>query len=384
MKLKPLRKNQGLRRLARAWWVLGCFGLACGGRAGLDEQDLASGPTLQAACDHFSLVYADFWGDPSYPIVSSPGGKLGYRHRQVCMQGARYTNITAQMLEACATGMQAWLDSNKTVSYASACAFPKHGLLAEGAACLDSYQCQSGACSHTGQGAGNFWPTDALFFNPGASCGQCLGGALEAEPCGDESHKTCSSGLFCSATEQLCLPFAGENESCAPYDSTDSAHRYCGADLLCVAGTCIKLGTVPAGGVCGSAGVPVSSSACAEGLFCNDKLVCEVYVPGPAGEGDACESSSDCGADLGCNAYGQCSGRQMAMAPGELCDGYLNYCYLGLCPRTQDSSGPWVCPSILQDGAACDPNDASQSCDAYARCRDGKCQFLTMETCAEN
>ncbi|MEO8799909.1 MAG: hypothetical protein ABI551_18580 [Polyangiaceae bacterium] len=66
-------------------------------------------------------------------------------------------------------------------------------------------------------------------------------------------------------------------------------------------------------------------------------------------------------------------------AQGAACDGDAILCDRGNCKTGGAAEG--VCPTILQDGAACTANSATTACDAIASCFNGTCQLVDPTHC---
>jgi hypothetical protein len=123
-----------------------------------------------------------------------------------------------------------------------------------------------------------------------------------------------------------------------------------------------------AGGACST------TSDCARNLYCKDR-VCTAL----AKEGEACGGQdifTSCESGLTCSE-GKCVRRTYA-APGQPCGSTIR-CEQGSCPFT--GTGQAVCPTILADGAACNPADRTAVCDEFASCVDGKCVMSGTATC---
>ncbi len=111
---------------------------------------------------------------------------------------------------------------------------------------------------------------------------------------------------------------------------------------------------------------------CAFPWVCKSTGVCDTVNA----DDTSCGTSSDCTTDTGCDvATKLCVPVQYAQ-PGEACDGQVQRCEAGYCNLTTG-----LCPTVLTDGATCDPADPAHVCDNYALCFEGICQIPDPATC---
>ncbi len=271
------------------------------------------------------------------------------------------SGVTPAFLNTCSASLKGKCDVETTE-----CKTPA-GTLDDGAACVSHAQCKSKGCARA---------SDAL-------CGKCVPlKALGAE-C-DPATDRCAEGSSCvnqgsttgKGTCKTNPPKLKEGDACG---DASSGSGYCDEGLTCdYAGTkkCVKEGDV--GADCGT-GKP----------SCKSKLVCTGgKCAEPPGEGGACDPASSegvlCKTGLACDGDAKKCVKIVYAKPGEACDYQKTRCAKGSCLGVGFSNGkitPGKCPTILADGATCDPKSKDAACDDFASCKDGKCQIPDGASC---
>jgi hypothetical protein len=269
--------------------------------------------------------------------------------------------LTAGSLEACAkaVGATGCASANLDIPECSA-----QGSLPDGAACNESSQCQSGACSvaSTAADAGPSIP----------ACGVCVPGVAVGQPCatGDK----CAYGAVCAAS--------GAGFACTAVTYGDAGAT---CDLL-AAGCKTGLYCDIQAKQCTSPGA--ADAACTGTQACSPPLTCVAGEGGPvltcqppAPAGGACQIDQDCQAGLGCSpATSQCAAITW-VAPGQTCSA-LQHCLVGFCPIVHGPGGAGgKCPTVISDGQACTRGDASHTCDTFSACLGGICQQPDSVVC---
>jgi hypothetical protein len=226
----------------------------------------------------------------------------------------------------------------------AACDFPA-GKLAAGAACVDDEQCASefckkgdnacGACAALVAIGGVCSPTEQCV--KGADCrdGKCVAEIRNAAggSCDASKSEYCQSGLFCDFTTKTCKAPGAVGAAC-------SSSAPCQRDLSCDA----------------------TSKTCVKATL--------------AAEGQACSGTVRCQSGLVCDPSAAKCAKLTIVAPGGDCSGLLTKCGTGSCNEATNK-----CPTVIPDGAACVVDDASQTCDVFADCLQGKCQFESQVVC---
>jgi hypothetical protein len=299
-------------------------------------------------CDeYFDAITANPCGTgPTLP--DSETARVRSRFERVC---AVYTSlpgstIGGDALEACAAAIQAAGCAGAT-STPAVCAVM--GTLPTGAACNEPFQCQSGVCF---EGAG---PIDA---GPStSSCGQCVAVSALGQPC----QQNCTAGAVCdfdAATPTCVVPTVR-----AAGASCDGLTLLCGAGLYCdTTGTCTAL--LAAGEPCTSGAQCAPPATCPAG---------QCQAPGTAGAG--CEGDEQCVAGLACSVASMTCGAVTWSSSGQPC-GDLTRCLVGACEL-----GTMTCPTVIDDGQPCSPDDPSATCDRYAQCTGGVCVLVDAAIC---
>ncbi|HEY5452295.1 MAG TPA: hypothetical protein VIQ54_26245, partial [Polyangia bacterium] len=97
-------------------------------------------------------------------------------------------------------------------------------------------------------------------------------------------------------------------------------------------------------------------------------------------EGYTCASTIDCAGALACDpATTTCEPAEYGQ-PGAACDTAFHWCWKGSCDIAPGAT-TGVCPIVLPDGSACDPEDTARTCDTYAYCIDGVCKIPDPNSC---
>lgn len=198
---------------------------------------------------------------------------------------------------------------------------PQPGKLANGVACANSNQCQSGFC------------TAAL-----NSCGTCAVPAKSGEAC--SATKLCGLGLSCAGGK--CAPYGAVGAACG------NNLAPCATNLYCKTNVCAA--QLAAGDTCNAAST-VTECNPIQGLFCNGTTrKCEAYKLAAATEA--------CGT---------------VMASTVLCD-TGGYC-------TGTGAANRKCAPAAKEGQPCGPTSAGESCQDPAVCTGAKCAVFNPSTC---
>ena len=245
------------------------------------------------------------------------------------------TGLGADWLHACAESVTRDLCSN--FQFDPHCNLP-NGTIESGKPCESHAQCQTGICSGPGTAG---------------SCGTCSPVLTTGDACipgGPPCNKSavCLQGTCVAAVRH-------DNGASCSVGRSDCKSGICDGKTH----TCVD--PMPAGASC------VSEWDCADGLACSG-FVCTPTV----GMGAACApeigptpSPAPCSRSLVCaRATKTCVAVHLAKA-GEPCDVDATRCEIGTCSGT--------CPTVLADGAPCDPLRAHTTCDFFAECKDGTC-----------
>lgn len=182
----------------------------------------------------------------------------------------------------------------------------------------------------------------------------------------------CAS-LWCAGTEILgndgvVIPGSSQCGQCEGRLSLGASCNYatdvCEQGLSCFDSNCRTTGVL--GDAC------THWSDCTFPLVCRANGACDRVLA----LGDACAASTDCGTDQGCDPATQVCVPFVYALPGMACDGDIHRCERSTCDTTTG-----LCPAVLADGAACDPNDPSTLCDTYASCFGGTCRIVDPRQC---
>jgi hypothetical protein len=321
------------------WSTLGLL-LACRSSSG--------GPAGSASTpcgDYFDAINANPCGTgPTLPDAET--ARLRSRFEQVC---ASYTTlpgsqITGEDIESCAAAIQAGgcAAEGTTPEVCNVL-----GTLPAGGACNENFQCQSGVCFQTAT-VGEAGP--AL-----DDCGKCQ----MVPGVGQSCTTNCAPGAACdtSMTPPTCVAVT----QVAAGATCNGTTTVCGAGFYCDSGgTCAAL--LATGQACGSNG-PCAPPATCLGQTCQ----------APGATGAACGLDSDCAAGLGCGVGSMTCGPVVWASAGQPC-GDLTRCLVGSCNYP-------MCPSVIGDGQACSPDDASSTCDTFSQCTGGACVLDDSAAC---
>lgn len=217
---------------------------------------------------------------------------------------AASTGNNASYVEACVAAYPAWACSDYLlgINTPAACV-PHQGMLANGAACAFSAQCQSTYCS----------------VGTTSVCGTCTQEPRPGDSCATTS---CGPNLNCTKAMTCAAP-AGSG---APCNTTDTP---CQDGLVCVGSTASAMGTcqtavATAGAACNPANKTGPSCDSRQGLSCNSMTkVCDPVTP--AAPSAPCGTMNDdyipCAAEAFCNnAAGMAGTCVPAAADGAACD----------------------------------------------------------------
>src|ERR1019366_6252154 len=283
------------RIAAVAWSSTLGVALACGTSHG--------GPAGGASTpcgDYFDAVRANPCGTgPTLP--DSETARMRSRFEQIC---AGYpslpgSQITGDALEACAAAMQA-------AGCAGAGTTPQVcdvlGTQPAGAACNETFQCQSGACFQTAT-LGEAGSTPNL-------CGQCLAVTSVGQTCAEN----CAQGAACDDT--MSPPTCVAVTQGAAGATCNGKTAVCAAGLYCDStGTCSAFSA--AGQACTSTGECAPPSTC-RGETCQ----------APGATGVACGGVSDCATGLGGSFPSMTCGSVAWAGAGQPCSD-LTRCLVG-------------------------------------------------------
>jgi hypothetical protein len=226
------------------------------------------------------------------------------------------------------------------------------GALREGAVCFTNDQCRSGFCKN-GRALPDGGPTVPTL------CGVCAAALREGEPCG--ANDKCDGDMQCVRGQCELLQKKDPGQPCAdPFNP-------CKPGGVCRDFVCVKAGA--------------AGDACAVNEDCDPSLAClgQKCASRPA-EGGSCDARGQCARGLGCNLEtGKCERPKIVRFPAA-CDAETRICEIGACALAADGK-KGSCPSIIPDGASCDPANKSSVCDDFALCLDGTCQIFNPSLC---
>src|SRR5262245_191567 len=280
-------------------------------------------PSLEDACAHAARVQrarrATCFGFT--PMADEPTQLEREARACTLTSGASGSKFGAPYVEVCAARQELMCETACTT-------FPA-GRRAPGAPCLSSLQCSTLGC------AGTFVVGADGKRNPRTrSCGTCAA-PLEL-------------GQTCNVETDVCQP--GE------------------PGLSCFQGSCRTRG--------GTGSACDRSDDCAEPLVCTSAGACGAAI----GAGEACVTSRECFGEYVCDPTTRVCVNAAYSLPGEACDDDAQRCWIGACD-IPDGATTGVCPIVLPDGSACDPDDAAHTCDSFATCFQGTCQIPDPNSC---
>jgi hypothetical protein len=316
-----------LVRLASFFAAITVPVLACNGQTTL--------PAATACAQYFEARYANpYCGDLLLPATEVAREEA--RFIQICttelgLPGVRATApefaaLAAQLSTACFL-----------VSFGTSYNLPPGDLGAD-AACSDDLQCESQICAWDAPPDGGTSGCKTCYDLPPASPVTDAARPVSTPAC--ELTQECPAGLYCSPLTLTCTTPVGIGSPCGIGDAYGIV---CAPPLFCVAGTCATQRS-SRGGLCLSDGDCIAGFACGPG--------------------------NQCGAASWGTAGDPCTSDRMG----------LSRCLVGQCSFSEFSSGG-TCPTVLVDGAVCDPNDTSRTCDVFASCINGACEPEDANTC---
>lgn len=294
------------------------IGLLLGMAGALSFGACSSTPELEQACGDFASTFRQRQ-TTCHGVSPAPNqDTLISRQTQAC--------VVSSGAPGSQVGASYWEGCSALVgNFCAAYKCPDYppGTRGTGESCLSGLQCASLFCKGTNVvGAGGAVLGDAI------QCGTCAPRLAAGAPC-DVAVDACDIGLSCFGG--VCRPLGLQGQPCAVWDDCSRP------DVVC-----------KSNGLCG----PVTP------------------VGGP------CQNGTDCGNDIACDVTIKvCTPIQYGQ-PGSACDGEVHRCEAGVCDSTTGR-----CPTVLADGAACDPADASKVCDDYARCFGGTCRIPDPVAC---
>jgi hypothetical protein len=243
---------------------------------------------------------------------------------------ARGTSKTVATLTACTNSLPQQTCTDYFDNILTTACQPMAGSLANGAACLSSWQCASAFCSL-----------------PHADvCGTCAARPKAGDSC---AQTICGTGLLCHSSTMTCAAVVGSGAAC-------SKTAPCQAGFACVGNSATTMGTCkPEGTMTGVACDPKSLTlpGCNKdvGLYCDaTALACKTFAT--AADGQPC---------------GLVGGGQTVCTGGGLCVG-----------ATATAAG--TCKAPVQDSAACNAT-TGPPCIAPAKCVGGACRSPDAVAC---
>jgi hypothetical protein len=316
----------------------GTAGAGTGGRSGAGGQ---VGPTpAPAGASEACAAYVKATCGRRDACSAGKGNGLEYgsamncetRELPKCMASlsAAGTSKTVAALMACTAAIPQQSCSNYFDNVAPAACRPLAGSLADGAACLSSWQCKSTFCA----------------LPHGDVCGVCAPRPKAGDSC---AQTVCGIGLLCHASTQQCVASVALNAPC-------DKNAPCAAGLGCVGNTATVKGVCKAEGITvGAACDPKSTSAagCDKdlGLQCDPVALTCKLIP-YADDGQPCGLVA--GGTVMCKAGGLCVGGSATTAG--------------------------VCKTPVKDGQACNVS-AGPPCATPAKCVRGVCVYGDPAVC---
>ena len=214
----------------------------------------------------------------------------------------------------------------------------------------------------------DYWNSCAALANncDGYDCGTYPSGTRQTgEPC---LYGTQCASLWCKGTDIMgtsqgigiqcgtCAPRLTEGSAC------DSSSDACEVGMSCFQGVCRKQGQ--AGDSC------INWQDCVYPAICLGNGVCGTAAP----KGQPCTTSLDCNPSEGCNLTTKICAPYQFGQPGAACDWETRRCEFGYCASN-------TCPTVLSDGAPCDPNNFATTCQTYSLCFGGTCHIPDPASC---
>lgn len=304
----------------------------------VDLSDLDSEETtarLQAGCRAGNVIFDGL-------DVALRGGRVRFdlAAMEACMAAGRAVINGAPISDE--NGEARMAEINAAFA-ASPCPEAATGLVEQGAACEQPWDCADAALVCEPE-------------TPTGAARACRAPAAQGEACRDSVGqslpiRSCAEGSSCQAG--VCSALLSEGVTC-------SADRDCQDGLDCGAGDVCR---PPSGN--GGPCEPYLHSQCAEGLSCRADATCG--PPRAVGElcGSVSEACADCTRCLSLDGEIRCRARPLL---GERCDGTFD-CADGL--WCDDSVGPGVCATVVGAGGDC--SASIFACDDELDCTDDVC-----------
>lgn len=243
--------------------------------------------------------------------------------------GAPGAGSTASVLSACAGALGSVACGDLLTNGTADACKPHGGSIANGNACGDDWQCQSGRCKK----------------DPSSGCGTCGPRASSGGTCA--SNADCQFGLVCAAGTKTCVALAPIGSSC------DGGHP-CAIGASCVGASSGSSGTCRATAEAGAACDPQAKNApgcdLLQGLYCDP-------------------TSKTCRTIAFAGAGGTCG----------YANGAFTTCRDGaVCKVGSGDTGACIAPAA--DGASCDASNGP-GCLAGAACIGGICRLEDPASC---
>lgn len=331
------------------------------------------GGSSASACGSLYDAYSAYYARCS-PTTSVPSrdGFVATCELQLAAPGA---SGATSALGDCASALQGLVDTCGDPGV-TACKQPGGGSLAAGVRCGTDLQCASGNCKGSGvneTSSGNGATTITV------SCGVCADRLAVGATCG--TGDLCADGSKCSfavgsgPNEGKCVAIVTSDVGGACGDNNGQAVTQCKSGLRCGADRkCAAL--LASGGPC------EESSDCSYPLVCGPDNKCA--APKTAGTACTKQLNAGCARELVCSSSGTCAA-VVRVAPGAACNESTLRCAQGSCNITSisgdggDATG--TCPSLLNEGDACDGLSRGTTCGGSALCISGKCTTFDPSTC---
>jgi hypothetical protein len=274
-------------------------------------------------------------------------------------------------LDACAGRMLSPIACGDTPGRNTACTTPA-GSYTTGTACGEDAQCASGYCKRAGPLTTGSEDTTTPTFG----CGVCTEPIAIGRPCVPVDDR-CVVGTSCLWSSETGRGTCGTPVFGLAGDPCNTDDKTCDDGFKCDAATmtCIAYGA--------------AGAECKNDLDCQYPLVCtgndSSGTPRTCGTGGdvgaACLPGlfeDECKTGLLCDTTSKTCIALKYAGPGEPCDSETMFCTKGWC-YGDDAVG--TCPTMIQDGAPCDPNAKDAQCDTFAHCVNGRCQVFDPSSC---
>jgi len=301
--------------------MFGALALAAAGLAAC----AADPPGLAEACDHWVRVDRARLVTCSGFVPMADEETLIERETRACalFWGAAGSRVGVAWVDKCVAAEEG------TCGDAAECNIFPNGTRGPGQPCASFAQCSTLYCG------GVLVPDENGKANPRArQCGTCA--------------EQLAEGASCNGVTNACQ--AGS------------------PGLSCFRGACRQRGFQ--GAACDS------WSDCATPWICTSDGVCGLGRRA----GETCVSATDCAGTLDCDPTTKTCAQGDHGQPGDACDLEFHRCWIGVCDIAPGAT-TGVCPIILPDGSACDPDDGARVCDAFAYCIEGACKMPEPNSC---